>query len=207
MSALHYPWLNRPFQRAVVLSAAFHGAVLASGWLRPSLPPSMGRELGPLVVRLAPGRENPPTASASPEAAIPAARTIAVPVRKSGPTAESPSPPAASAPVSAPGAGEEDIVPPQFGVAYLNNPPPDYPALAKRMGLEGEARIKVRVSSAGLPLEIQLAHSSGYDVLDEAARNAVQRWRFVPARQGSRAVEAWVVVPLKFRLAGEYSAS
>ena len=36
--------------------------------------------------------------------------------------------------------------------------------------------------------------------LDEAAKSAVERWRFVPARQGDAPVEAAVLVPLNFTL-------
>ena len=36
--------------------------------------------------------------------------------------------------------------------------------------------------------------------LDEAARNAVQRWKFVPARRGDEPVSAWVIVPISFVL-------
>ncbi|PKO55172.1 MAG: energy transducer TonB, partial [Betaproteobacteria bacterium HGW-Betaproteobacteria-21] len=43
---------------------------------------------------------------------------------------------------------------------------------------------------------------SGSERLDEAARNAVSRWRFVPARQGERAIEASVLVPIIFKLEG-----
>jgi protein TonB len=42
--------------------------------------------------------------------------------------------------------------------------------------------------------------SSGHARLDEAAREAVGRWRFVPAKQGTRALAAWVLVPVRFAL-------
>ena len=38
--------------------------------------------------------------------------------------------------------------------------------------------------------------------LDRAAEDAVARWRFVPARRGESAVEAWVLVPIVFKLKG-----
>lgn len=210
METFPAPILQRPFQWAVVASVAFHGAMLASGWLRLPAPPPMGRYAGPLEVRLV---SPAPALSAAREAAV--AQAVSVPVPRSTPTlpaqkdvlqpaAESPATVVASgaAQASAAPAGETALVPPQFAVAYLNNPPPAYPSFARRMGLEGDAYFKVKVSTAGLPLEIQLARSSGHDVLDDAARSAVQRWRFVPARQGTQPVEAWVVVPVKFRLTG-----
>jgi protein TonB len=30
----------------------------------------------------------------------------------------------------------------------------------------------------------------------------VRRWRFVAARQGERAIESWVIVPIVFKLEG-----
>ncbi|HNH24426.1 MAG TPA: energy transducer TonB, partial [Accumulibacter sp.] len=36
--------------------------------------------------------------------------------------------------------------------------------------------------------------------LDDAARAAVEHWRFVPARRGNDAVESSVLVPIQFDL-------
>jgi protein TonB len=49
-------------------------------------------------------------------------------------------------------------------------------------------------------LETRVDTSSGYDILDQAAVAAVRAWRFVPARLGGAAIEAWVRVPVAFRL-------
>jgi protein TonB len=90
--------------------------------------------------------------------------------------------------------------PPQFGAAYLNNPKPAYPALAKRMGMEGTVMLKVLVSREGTALKVEVAHSSGYETLDKAAAEAVKNWRFVPSRKGDFSVDEWVQVPIAFRL-------
>ena len=50
--------------------------------------------------------------------------------------------------------------------------------------------------------EIQVRESSGYARLDNAARDTVRGWRFVPARRGETAVPAWVLIPISFRLEG-----
>lgn len=92
---------------------------------------------------------------------------------------------------------------PRFDADYLNNPPPAYPPLARRLRLEGRVVLRVHVGRQGEPLEVSLDTSSGYDILDRAALDAVRRWRFVPAREGSEAVAAWVRVPLAFRIAGQ----
>lgn len=92
------------------------------------------------------------------------------------------------------------VTPPVYNAAYLSNPPPDYPAVARRRGLEGVVLLSVLVNEAGLPKEIRLAKSSGTPILDDAALGAVKGWKFVPARQGEQAVSAWVEVPIRFRL-------
>lgn len=60
--------------------------------------------------------------------------------------------------------------------------------------------LRVRVSAQGAALTVEIKQSSGFSRLDEAARTAVEKWRFVPARQGSDAVESSVLVPLNFTL-------
>ena len=90
----------------------------------------------------------------------------------------------------------------RFDAAYLNNPAPAYPMLSRRLREEGQVMLRVRVSPDGQPNRIELRTSSGSDRLDRAAEEAVSRWRFVPARQGDTAVEAWVLVPIVFKLKG-----
>ncbi len=91
---------------------------------------------------------------------------------------------------------------PRFDAAYLNNPAPAYPALSRRMREEGRVLLRVLVSPDGRPTRIELAETSGSSRLDAAAQGAVTRWQFVPARRGDRPVEAWVVVPVVFKLEG-----
>jgi protein TonB len=71
---------------------------------------------------------------------------------------------------------------------------------SRRQGEEGEVQLRVRVGSDGTALEVEIRQSSGYARLDAAARDAVLRWRFVPAKRGDEAVESWVGVPIVFSL-------
>ncbi|MFT7229382.1 MAG: protein TonB [Methylophilaceae bacterium] len=95
---------------------------------------------------------------------------------------------------------EEKIKPPKFGVSYLNNPVPSYPRFSRRKGEEGRVLLKVLVTAKGGPGQVEVENSSGYKRLDEAAINAVQNWRFIPARKGAEALSAYVLVPVKFSL-------
>ncbi|MBI4740076.1 MAG: energy transducer TonB [Betaproteobacteria bacterium] len=72
--------------------------------------------------------------------------------------------------------------------------------MSRRLGEEGKVILRVRVGAQGASLAVDIRQSSGHPRLDEAARAAVEKWRFVPARQGGEAVEATVLVPLHFTL-------
>jgi protein TonB len=83
---------------------------------------------------------------------------------------------------------------------YAENPPPAYPELARQMGYEGLVILKVRVSRHGTCLAIEVRKSSGYEVLDKAAREAVKRWKFKPAMADGSPVEGEVEIPIRFKL-------
>lgn len=146
-----------------------------------------------------PTRPTPVLAAANvPSMTLPATETTApLPA-----AAETSLPVAASTVVAAaaPTAAATPISPPSFHADYLDNPKPSYPAAARRRGLQGETRLEVLVAANGLPREVKIARSSGHEELDEAARAAVKYWRFVPARRGEEKVDAWVAVPIAFRL-------
>lgn len=110
------------------------------------------------------------------------------------PAVPAPAAPVAAAPAPAP------LVPPRFDAAYLDNPPPAYPAMARRLREEGRVLLRVLVTADGRAGSIEVATSSGSERLDQAALDAVRRWRFVPAKRGDAAVAAHVIVPISFAL-------
>jgi len=84
---------------------------------------------------------------------------------------------------------------------YARNPAPIYPATARRREQQGTVTVKVLVGADGSVERAEIADSSGFDSLDDAALDTVRsRWRFVPARHGGIAVESWVLVPIRFAL-------
>lgn len=97
---------------------------------------------------------------------------------------------------------EPVIEPPRFGVAYLNNPPPSYPSLSRRMGEEGRVILRVLVGADGKPQGVEVENGSGSERLDKAALDAVRKWKFIPARRNNEAISAYVLVPVKFSLNG-----
>ena len=84
---------------------------------------------------------------------------------------------------------------PEFG-----NKPPEYPRHARRHGLEGRVVISVTVSASGRPRKVRIEETSGIEVLDDAARKAIEKWRFSPAYRHGIAVDSNVVIPVVFRL-------
>lgn len=89
---------------------------------------------------------------------------------------------------------------PKFGAAYLFNPAPAYPPLARRLGEEGRALLRVLVTENGKAETVAIESSSGSSRLDQAAMAAVKRWEFVPAKQNRENVSAYVLVPINFAL-------
>ncbi|MDK9423409.1 energy transducer TonB [Pectobacterium carotovorum] len=92
------------------------------------------------------------------------------------------------------------LTPPLANADYLHNPAPSYPDVAISRGYEGTVLLNVQVRADGKVQTIQIHQSSGYPSLDDAARDTVRRWSFVPARRGSQPVSGWVVVPVDFSL-------
>jgi protein TonB len=92
------------------------------------------------------------------------------------------------------------VVAPIFNADYLQNPAPAYPSLSRKLGEQGRVVLRVLVNANGRADEVQLQASSGSARLDESARATVGHWKFVPARRGNEPVQAWVVIPISFKL-------
>lgn len=83
---------------------------------------------------------------------------------------------------------------------YKNNPPPEYPAFARRRGYQGTVILEALVNVDGTVADLRLSHSSGYPVLDQMALTSVKTWVFEPAKRGREPVEMWVKIPICFQL-------
>lgn len=83
---------------------------------------------------------------------------------------------------------------------YHANPPPEYPPLARKRGLEGTVELDVLVNRLGAAEQIKLARSSSHDLLDRAAIAAVSRWLFLPGKQGAEDIPMWVRIPIRYAL-------
>ena len=124
---------------------------------------------------------NAPTGATTPQPA-PAPIAAAVAVAPATP----PSPPAIQLPSS--------------DASYLQNPKPPYPALSRRLNEQGKTTVRVMIGADGLPQRAEVAKSSGFDRLDQAALATVMRWRYVPGKRGGVAEAMWFNVPINWVL-------
>jgi TonB family protein len=82
------------------------------------------------------------------------------------------------------------------------NKPPAYPAEARRLKYEGTVWLLVDVLEDGSVGDISIDQTSGHEILDRAAVNAVRCWVFSPARKGGHPVRSQGRVPIRFVLHG-----
>lgn len=117
---------------------------------------------------------------------------------------EAPSPPPAPAPAPAPAApvkpSGSEVQLPSSNAAYLNNPRPSYPSISRRMNEQGKVMLRVLVDENGVPQQIEIKESSGFDRLDKAALASVRQWRFVPGKRNGVPEAMWNIVPVNFVL-------
>lgn len=78
--------------------------------------------------------------------------------------------------------------------------PPVYPKDAVEKGIECTVDLRILVTEKGTVDEVEIAQSSGYPSMDEAAVMAVKKTRFRPAMKNSRRVAMWINYPIQFAL-------
>lgn len=94
----------------------------------------------------------------------------------------------------------DPLIPPRPVAGMETNRAPAYPEIALRRHEAGRVMLRVSVSAHGRPLEVDVAQSSGYPILDAAALSAVRQWQFIPAMQAGTAVAAIAEVPVRFQI-------
>ncbi|MEM1451776.1 MAG: energy transducer TonB [Planctomycetota bacterium] len=83
------------------------------------------------------------------------------------------------------------------------NRAPRYPPQARARRLQGTCKLLCVIGADGRVKSVTVATSSGHEILDDAAVDAVRRWRFKPALGANgKAAEDTVLVPVTFRLTG-----
>ena len=149
-----------------------------------------------------PQPEEPRTAAAS--AASSVTKAPAVPT----PAATPPEPAAPPAPqvnlggtdsLSSLIATGERIVPPAID-STVHNREPVYPREAVRLGQQGAVTLVVHIAPDGSVRSVDIPETSGFPMLDAAARDAVSSWHFRPAIREGQGATSEFPVRIQFHL-------
>ncbi|MEK7347072.1 MAG: TonB family protein [Pseudomonadota bacterium] len=143
-----------------------------------------------------------PTASKQAEASPfpPVVAPVVAPTSSSPSTSISTSTSAAAPSPSVGKPAPPSLVLPSSDADYQNNPPPTYPRMSKRLGEQGTVTVRVFIGLQGTAEQAEIRTSSGYDRLDKAALETVQRWRYVPGKRHGSPEAMWFNVPVRFVL-------
>jgi periplasmic protein TonB len=111
------------------------------------------------------------------------------------PPSDVPIPASANAVTGSPSAGA-----PAQDLKTANRVDPIYPPASRRAGEQGTVRLKVLVDTNGRASNVAVSQTSGFPRLDQAAVEAVKKWRFVAATDGTNKIQAYTQVAVTFKL-------
>lgn len=177
---------HRPLQAAPRAEAPRPLAVPAQAAALPVPAPALQADAGPAGAKTASGTAEASTAPS----------TV---------TAQGPAPaPAQARDAVAPGDNDPNALA-RYGRALssLLERQQHYPRLAAMRGWEGEVRLQLSIARKGTIVAIQIAHSSGFDVLDRSALELVQQLPealLPPVPAALREQEFQIVVPILYQL-------
>ena len=89
---------------------------------------------------------------------------------------------------------------PSSSADYLNNAPPPYPPLSKRLGEQGKVIVRAFIEVNGTASKAEIRTSSGYERLDQTALQTVLKWRYVPGKRAGVPEAMWFNIPINFVL-------
>lgn len=151
----------------------------------------------------APKVNTPPPAQvkktlAAPSVAAPQPLAIADPTPSPNAPSGVTTPQLAPAPAAPPAPSAVQL--PSSDADYLQNSHPPYPPISRRMNEQGQTTVRVLIGADGQPQRAEIAKSSGFARLDDAALATVMRWRFIPGKRGGVAETMWFNVPINWVL-------
>lgn len=208
------PWSGGPRSRgaAAAVALAINALMLAALLVRPALPTAPA---GTRVVHaqiLAPrdeqSEQRPPSPSPSLSAPVRMRLVfdlpqvhIDIPTPEQPVSSEAPANPPAAARVDAPSSQAPAATQQLAGDLSLYCPDrraPIYPAESRARRERGEVLLRVEIDAGGRVSDAQIARSSGFSHLDEAARRAVLGWRCQPPRLDGKSVRAIAMQLIEF---------
>lgn len=228
MAALHLP--RQPLNRHVLVALVVVVLHVAVVWtLQSGLLMRIAEIVVPveILAQMVEPPVAPTTPKIEPVSPTPKPAQAPVKALAKAPTAPAPQPLAIADPTPAPNAPLGVIAPPQppapteavgtgpiatgptlssvvqlpsSNADYLQNPPPPYPPISRRLNEQGRSTIRVLIGADGLPQRAEIAKSSGFERLDQAAMATVMRWRYVPGKRGGVPESMWFNVPINWVL-------
>jgi protein TonB len=72
--------------------------------------------------------------------------------------------------------------------------------MSRRLNEQGKTIVRVLIGVDGLPKQTELAKSSGFTRLDQAAMDTIMRWRFVPGKRAGTPEPMWFNIPINWVL-------
>lgn len=200
-----YGAARKPNWPAILLIAALHVIVFVALIKMDVI--VIKKKPAPLVVDLIaeaapPPADVPPEPEVVPEEIVPLVvtppqivQTITPPVPQVvvAPPPARPAPPVAATPSGPVTVGNLDE-------RLLEGSPPRYPMESRRKREEGTVVLRLLIDSEGRVADISVAESSGFTRLDQAALQAIRKWRWQPTIRNGQPVEVRGLYSMPFKL-------
>ena len=139
----------------------------------------------------------PPTPKTPPPLPLPTAPVVATPAPNA---VQLPAAPATPAPVAAPSPPAPPVRTAAIIQAGGSCAKPDYPSASRRLEEEGTVALKLLIGVDGRVLQAEVEKSSGFQRLDDAARNALSKCQFKPGTVDGKPEQSWANIKYTWRL-------
>jgi protein TonB len=126
----------------------------------------------------------------------PDTRGVGAPEKDPGPPANNPGATESAPPVPDDGGFPVSMV--QVPPIPIDTPKPKYPERAREIEITGRVLLHALVGADGSVIRVIV--KSGVNGLNEAAVEAIYRWRYKPALMNGRPVPVWLEIPVNFTL-------
>jgi protein TonB len=90
----------------------------------------------------------------------------------------------------------------ELSLACPERTPPNYPAISRRAGEQGQVKLRVELDETGKITSVRVAESSGHKRLDDAGLAAIKNWHCNAAARDGKPVRAIALQPFDFILEG-----
>ena len=101
------------------------------------------------------------------------------------------------------GGNTGNLIETKFGAsvapAFLHREMPIYPMMARKLGREGRAMLKLTIDEKGNLSDVEVIDKAGYGFA-EAAVEAVKKSTFLPAKKDGKPIASRALLPIRFQL-------